>query len=43
MTDAANTQFTTDELLSYAQGNATAFASLRSPTSKSKACRWTTM
>jgi hypothetical protein len=26
MTDAANTEFTTDELLSYAQGNATAFA-----------------
>jgi hypothetical protein len=26
MTDSANTQFTTDELLSYAQGNATAFA-----------------
>src|SRR5215210_906822 len=26
MTDAANTRFTTDELLSYAQGNATAFA-----------------
>lgn len=25
MTDAANTRFTTDELLSYAQGNATAF------------------
>jgi hypothetical protein len=26
MTDAADTRFTTDELLSYAQGNATAFA-----------------
>jgi hypothetical protein len=25
MTDAANTRFTTDELLPYAQGNATAF------------------
>jgi hypothetical protein len=26
MSDAANTEFTTEELLSYAQGNATAFA-----------------
>src|SRR5215212_10650092 len=26
MSDAANTEFTTDELLSHAQGNATAFA-----------------
>lgn len=26
MTDASNVEFTTDELLSYAQGNATAFA-----------------